>query len=396
MVVNDPTNGYLTTIIGYMIPFGSHNDPLGKEGLANVLVDSYNYGTTKFPDATKLFIELERTGAVFSAEAGREDLFIYLSVPRENVETAKQLLDHIIEDVLTTEEILEKIKKTISTKRDEIQSDDRSQASKTFKEIVFQERPILGTKESFLKINLDDVKDAQAQVISDRILFRLIGPDNIQIENKEYSHKRDLIKSKLTDRVRYLERDLEQKVLYLGYQTPGSFGTNYEVRQVASSIIYSGLTGIAMDRIRHDLSAAYYTAYSHDVLIDRGTAYLFAGLSEKNVPLVAKIMLEIYQDVRSGRYDEKQFDMAKAYFKGKLDRAYDSPSGVISLYLSYAIRGAPIPSYDDLVEGIAKVSKKDISELFERFLSKGQPYLVVNGSLSEETRTKLQDILSNA
>jgi predicted Zn-dependent peptidase len=389
MKMKDPQ--FLSTVMGYILPIGAHQDPEGKEGLSKIVEQAYKFGCKKYPDPEVLFLALENTGAVLWTNSDRESLSISISVPKENYEEAKQILDNIVFDPTLSQESFENIVTSQKMDIDQIKSDDQWYAAKTFSNALLGERDTYGTKQSLESISLGDVKKTLHRDKSEFAFIRIDGPELMQIDNpKQYSPTSDILRKQ--KRLTHLDRDLEQKVLMYGFSTNGQADDKYLVRKIATSILYSGLVGLTVEKIREEHSAAYYAYASSQLLSTKGGYYMGAGVSEANVVKAANLMAEIFDQVSKGEFEESRISDAKEYFKGEIGRAYDSLDTLFAYTSMWMLRGEDVPDYRQLVKDIDMVTKEQLIEFYSSVV-KGNNYIVVNGSLSAENKNQLKNLI---
>lgn len=386
---------FFSKIVGYIIPFGQYHDPLGKEGLSNVLVDSYTFGTNRYPDSKSLFYALESTGAEFTASADKENIYIYVSAPKERIKEAEALLDEIVMNVNTSEDSLEKIRQLIKHKIEELKTDSVQYAFDLFSRISIPERPDLGTAASLDNIALADLLEAQERVKSSCIKYTISSSDNFSIDSKELLSKPGIFATDTSSNILYNDKKVDQKTIVYGHRTVGREAYGYGVRKVANAIMSRGLVGLTMEIIREQKAAAYFAGFGHLLESERGASYMYAGVSENNVVDVVETMQDIYRMGREGDFDERVLEEAKRYFIGRVYGVFDSLDSLAIVNMTFLKQGLSLPTIESIKEMVDSVSIEDVKKYFTEVSNRGQQYLVVNGVVSDEIKSKLSEIVND-
>ncbi len=384
---------FLTSVIGYILPHGSLHDEIGKEGLSNILVDAFSYGKRGNVNVEELFIELESLGSSFYAEDSLECCYLYVRAPKENLDKSKEILDKIIENFELQKDNLSKIVGSLKKKMLEIESDDREYAKMSYFNAVIGKRNPLGNKDSFLNIKIDDVNSLYQNLYKNKLSFIFQGQDNYYFNPKinNLFAKRKPIYAE-TKNLELIDKEYEQKVVFYGMKTSGIKDISFPIMRVAISIMSSGLTGIVVEEIREKNSAAYYATYQHYLTSNRGSSYMYAGVSEKNVDLCVNLMSKIFKSVANGEITKEQIDIAKKYSIGMLCRTFDSIEGSAFFQLKRLMTGLEIQSFNELKKQIENVTKSEVVDYFKS-CTKSKPVLVINGKINKGLKSKLQEYL---
>lgn len=400
---------FLSAIYGFVLPFGSVDDPVGLEGLSQFVTTSYEFGTTSHPGPKELFTQIENLGGVFSSQSGRESTYLYCSVPKEQGDKVIPILEEIVKETRIGEKYLEIIRDNHKIYMDEFRSDDVGYASERFKCLALDLRMQHGTVESVDSITKDTVDERLSEMSTKAHFFSLADTKKLEFTDKFPVRKgiddalittigdltdkveRSLLKpGPNIDLFEHINSDIEQKVVMYGYTTSGSADFEPTLTGVLQSLLAGGLNGVVTKKIREDNSVAYYASFMHSLLSDRGVSTIYAGVSEQNLLKAIELMEEVFAEGEDGIWTEKRLEDAKQYHLGRIERVFESPSSIVSLSLSRAIYGFPPPVYEEEIKKTLKISKNELIEYFRTVRGDAKRVLLINGNLSTPTLSELE------
>jgi predicted Zn-dependent peptidase len=386
-----------SSIISVISAFGSLNEDPQKAGLANVVAESYLFGTKKYPNPTDFFSKIEIEGGVFSSSSGLQSSGLLISAPKTKINLTKSLLDEALHNVDTTEEDLKKIKNTMKMRIDELESDDLGYAFSLLKSKLFKTSASLGSKESIDNITLDDVKALQEIHSNNSYSLQLSGSDLYTTDipkDLELPEQINTVDTDNDDDVQFIDKDMAQNVVVLGYPISGIGDFDYIKRTIAGLVMSNSFYGLTMLRIREEHSAAYYAYSSFDFTRNKGIFVLYAGVSEENVVKATRIMLELMDEVVTGSFPDEMIGVSKKTMDGSLDLLHDSIDKLYGYYQGKLINGEKIMPYAEVKEKIKDVNKSDVLDIY-KMVVKQKPSLVVNGKTTDDTKNKCKELLNN-
>lgn len=393
MSVNNSNQEFFSTVISLVSPIGSTDDQDGKAGLSKAAMEMFMFGSAKYPDSAELFRALENTGATFDSSSDSEKSSVAISVPKENREEAYAILLEIFHKTKLREEDLVKVKEGRKMNIDELESDDLEYARSILRKEILLEQDILGTKESVENISLENVVDYIELMRRNCFELRVDGSGIWDLSKKPDLRKLQNENVEFPGKIIFLDREIDQKVLCYGLRTRGLDDYDYATRVVANTVLHSGMSGLVMEKIREENSAAYYAFAAIELMRKKGMVYMAAGVSEENLPKALGLMREIYSDVANGDFEDSRLQMAKKYVRGSIDRIYDDLPGLANFYENWVCRGKEIPQYEQLVDQLESVSKESVAKFFAQIIKDQSGSLVINGSVSKKTKNRCGELM---
>ncbi|MFH0800282.1 MAG: insulinase family protein [Pseudomonadota bacterium] len=174
-------------------PFGSGSDPLGKEGLRELLKNNLFRGTSDIP--LKAFRqEMDYLGARYGANNGREDFSILLESPNATFADAFQLLLHVVQNPRLGDDDLQKTRLQIKNDRMSMENDPVSMSTNIPEADLYPNknavRPIFGSDTALGCIAREDLNAYRRMLFDPRRLEITIGgrfPDKRALDKVLYA-----------------------------------------------------------------------------------------------------------------------------------------------------------------------------------------------------------------
>lgn len=388
-------NQFLSNIFGFVWPIGSFDDPKGYDGLMKLVSESFRYGTKSNPDSVKIFEKLERLGGSFHSSAAFEVMHLRVSAPKENIPKLRLILEEIASETLLSEENLEKLKESQISELSALMSSDRGFAVSVFEGLSMGERIDLGSEKSINSIQIKDVRKIEKYLRNNISEYYLDDSGALQLgKNFEILNPSKRSTEKSNTNYQLIKRDIEQKILIAGYSTAGLDQIDKTTTDVATALLSGGLRGIVTEEIREKNSAAYYAYYSHALVSSKGSAFMCAGVSEKNLVKSLGLMQKIFIDLSEGRFEDERLEEAKKYHLGRVERIYDSVDSIVYRSLVRAIHGLPTLTYEQEIDEVMEVNRTKIQDYFRSIVNGGDFYMVLNGKVNKKVSDKLIQLIS--
>ncbi|GAB4157050.1 MAG: pitrilysin family protein [Candidatus Dojkabacteria bacterium] len=389
-------SAYQTTVFGIISTIGYINDPEGLEGLALVTQEMLSYGCQRLP-REQFYIELESLGASLSINASDDSTDLRVRVINEKVKEAKALINELLETPYLTDETLALAKQNVLGQLDEVKSDDLEWAFENFVPALLGQRSSYGTPQSIQKITLLDIKEYIAKFRANAFTLEIKGPSDYELIgfDKVNVFKEVDRKVQLPAHFKVLPKELEQKVVLIGFEYPEMAKLSSYLRAVARGILSpGGLTGFLYEKIRHENSAAYYAAAFEQVLHGAGAHVIYAGVSEKNLKLTLELVRSIIETVTKGEFEQQRIEISKNSLKGSYANVYDNLDYTFGYYVGQLLLKGRIFEYDEILKLIDDVSKEEIVNYFNTLFANKPKYVLVNGQLEDKTNELISSYLN--
>ena len=165
--------------IGLMVGIGSRNDTMGMSGMAHFIEHMWFKGTTN-RTSREIIDDIELLGGDFNAFTSKEETCIHVSVLKDSVKVALEVLNDIFTNSIFSADEINKEREVIL---DEIDSYDDSPAELIFDEfegLLFEKStlssPILGTKKALQNIDASTMKSFYVEnYLSAKVVLSFVG-----------------------------------------------------------------------------------------------------------------------------------------------------------------------------------------------------------------------------
>lgn len=391
---------YPTSALTYLIVKGSHYDPIGKEGLSNVVVEILNRGSYLDSESkTKdIFIELESLGSSLEFGADSDTIVANLRAPKSTFQESESLLKKYLSNVKYDSSSLEKSSKQVLAKYQQMKSESRLWASYNFFKEAFNERNNYGTKQTHKNIKESDVILVLKDFTDNYVRFISTQPDSYEVENIEILKNidRSFVQNNI-EQINYLGGDFKQKVVMSGGMIPAFTKKEKSTKtlmmdHILNAIINDGLSGLAYEYIRRDNSAAYF-ASGRVVSSPRAKAFLiFAGTSEKTITLVLEQVDRILNQLKNGDIDAERISLAKTSRIGKLINNFDDLSAYLSYVATSFILENPVLTYEETADLLNSITTDEFRDYLITIFTDYSEKIFIAGEVSQKTKAKLSEL----
>ena len=320
---------------------GALTDPVGKEGLTNIMMDLLVEGTTgKTPE--QFADEMGELGASLYTGSGRENAYFYVNTLARNF---RPTVDLVMEAIITPrfdEAEFERLKAAALAQVQGQMAQPGYAARMAFGKVVYganslMARPTSGTPESIEAITLQDVKDHYAKYVNPRLAtIQVVGAvtdDAAEDAFEDYEEKwtgpavtlptvetaavRD-------DRLYFVDvPDAKQSVLFVGKAAPGTKDPEHYKLTVVNERL-GGSGGARLFQELREKRGYTYGAYSRVPDSQYGSAFVATSSVRANV---TKESAEVIREIISGYgedYTQDDLDKTKAALTRKEALANES------------------------------------------------------------------------
>lgn len=159
-------------------------------------------------------------------------------------------------------------------------------------------------------------------------------------------------------------QDVNQGKLSMGFRTNTRYGEDdYYALMVYNGILGGGAHSKLFQNVREKASLAYY-AFSR-LEKTKGLMLISSGIEFTNLDKTIDIIKQQLEDIKNGNISDYEFNSTIKALTNSLKESADSPSMIISHYLDGIINGIET-SPECLIEGIHKVTKKDVMDVAQK------------------------------
>ncbi len=385
---------FLNTVLGYVFPRGSHQDPADKKGLLKITINSFKYGSKNYPNAIDYYRKLDKLGIVSQYYAGREYSLMLFKVPNQKLQSAKRLLDEILYEVQITEEELIKLKEQAKLNLKDIKTDPRQYADYEFENMVLGDFDPHGRVKGIENIKLEDVHAVQDFLQKNNAYLYLNADKRLDGElEKLKGLKISQLDFEPNQRIKFINKELPQKVLYLGYELPGLEKLDLFKSLVSRSILYSIGRGRLFDKIREEKSAAYYIWAFNEKGVNKSLFEVVAGISEDNMYESLNLIKKEFDLLLK---DDLKEDLKTAKYGAKIvmRRTFDVSTALYDFLLKLTLSGQHENlDYNRSIELVESVNEEEVKDFYKNCF-KEKVNLLINGDIRSEIKDDIRKLIN--
>jgi predicted Zn-dependent peptidase len=385
---------YFAPIIANIFPYGSLMDKKGLEGNLSATIDSLKFANKKYRNSRDLLMAIESTGSEYDSLVAKEYSFNYLRSPEIKLESARSLLDDLLNSAKVTDESVTKVQENAKNALEELKIDLYSYAQSQFVEKLAGIGLTIGNEKSIQNISKKTISENIEKLQNNNVRLEVFSKEDYKISGdleKLRDTKKEFVPSRKEDVVVFEEKDIPQAFLMYGFLTSGYEDFDPAVVAVCDSIIGSSECGLTFNRIREEKSAAYFATGNHSLSRSYGLNYIVAGIDVKNLDTVVNEIVKIRHELTTEQLDSKIFETSKNIEIGQLISISDSPASTATYYIqqltsSYSLD--KIVTIEQMCDRISRVKKEDVFNYYEKVFLNNSPMLYVLGNVKKEDASK--------
>lgn len=368
----------------------------GLQGTTNLLATLLTKDTEK-RDSEEVANAIESVGGSFYEFSGNNSLGLAIEVMPQDADLALDLLRQCLLHVKFDEETFEIEKESqIASIKEEL-DDIVTAGRELLREKFFGDHPFCigssGTLETVGRIDLDVVSRFWNKIkVAGNVSLAVSGDfDEATLKPELVSllgaFPAGTLSSPLALQQNSIEAgehrkkmDRQQAVVFHGYPGPGLKDDQFFVSEVADEL-FSGMSSVLFERVREELSLAYFVRSSRIVGLDTTLFYFYAGTSPERY---GEVILELDREVKrvmDGRVDEKEISDCKARLKASRRMSMQANSSCASQAAMNAAYGLPVNDWRDYDKRIDSVSASDLQKFALQYFDPSNRVQLVVGPI---------------
>ena len=322
---------------------------------------------------------IENTGGVINAFTDKEITGYWANFPKENTFESIDLFSDIIQNSLMKENDLNLEKNVVIEEIKSSLDNPYSLCNLNFEKINWKNhsmgRDIAGSEKSVRSISLSYL---------DSFFKKFYTPDNLvvsisgnidknkvidQINNNFINFKS--IKQNIDNPVKEIlgfdqisvDKEMEQSIITLGFKSPSYMDEKKYALSLVSIILGESMSSRLFEEIRENRGLVYDIHSSINLHSDTGVICFEAGVDDKNLFEVIKLIFAELDKIKNSNVDEIELNTAKKLATGRLLLRLEN-SRAISGYLgSQKIVSNKITDVEEVIQKINNVSLYEITNL---------------------------------
>ena len=396
LIVESVTDAQVVSI-GYWCLTGSRDEGSDENGYSHFLEHMLFKGTQS-RTALQLVKEIDRVGGIINAFTEKELICVYVTIQKEYLSLAVEILSDMVFHSILDKEELEKEKLVVVNEVRSIEDNPDELAHELYLAKLWGEHPlahrITGEESDIRKITREKLdRFYRHQILPENLLITVAGdivPDEARVciekflENPpkgEFHSPRRVPPSRHFSWEQKKSR-FQQVQLYTGTELPFDRGN---LRWLYSSLVFSAVMGESMSsrlfqEIRENLGLCYTIVSFRTLLSDTCHWSIYASTTPRQLgDLMAALESEFHRLVKDSM-SGPEIEDAKSHLKGGLILSMSDMETRMKRLARVFLLSGGIMEYAESVGMIESTSLKDVEELVgQSFTGKSSNMLVYGG-----------------
>jgi len=400
-VVTEHHQNTRTTSVGFFIDLGSRDEPNHLKGAAH-FIEHLVFKGTKKRSAYDIVSELEAVGGEVNAYTSREHTCFHSATLREDQSLSVDVLSDLISQAQFKKEEFIKEREVILQEIDMSADNLEEYIFDIYFEKVFAGHnlgtPILGTEQTLMDINRDDLYDFyKKRYGGEHLIISVAGDVDHDLIVSEVSkalvyNKSDAVSSiNVDDRkcpeinsfLEVVNKPSEHTHCLIGFPSSAYMSDNRFDSYIVNTYLGGGMTSKLYQEIREKLALCYsvYT-YLHS-FTDNGLIMMYAGTSEKNLERVLSEFKVAVDNLKKDGISDEDLNFFKRQVKGQIMiGADDIENRMTSLAVNEMVFGE-YKTVDSVLKEIDRVSNESISRYIKEYLNYNDMGVLLMGPVKE-------------
>ncbi|KKJ77800.1 hypothetical protein WH95_05040 [Kiloniella litopenaei] len=393
-LIEDRTNPIIS--MKFAFAGGSSVDPVGKEGLANLVAATIDEGAGDY-DSQAFQARLNDLSISLGFDAGREFFSGELVTLKKNKEAAFELLNLSLTEPRFDQEPIERIRTQISLVLKQRQDDPGYKAQTTLRNLYYPNhvygRANDGTPESLKKITTSDLKGYLAENIAQNNLTVAVVGD---IDRAELGALLDQAFSGLSKKSKpfripgaspaikggtiILDEDIPQSEILMAQKGISRDDPDYYAAFIVNHIFGGGSFSSRLYQEVREKRGLTYSVGSYLSLLDQAPL-LMASVATQNerVAETVRIMKEQWSLMAEEGPSAQELKDAKTYLTGSFPLSFTSTGRVANILLAMQLNDLGIDYLDQRNEYLEAVSLEDAKRVAKELFKPDEITVVIAG-----------------
>ncbi len=382
-------NKHLNAVtVGVWIKVGSRDEDEYNNGIAHI-IEHMLFKGTKSMSAEELAIRTAIIGGSLNAYTSKENTEFYCRTLPSCLKEAISILGDMICHSLIDEEELEKEKGVVCEEIDMYKDSPEDSVHEILQKKIWKNHPlgylISGKKKNVRMFRASDLKAFMDKYyVADNMVVSVAGNFNnretlqwikeafadVKLGGEQGNSIRDRLLNPVYKRVEFSKgKDIEQLHVNYAFEAPSYM----EEERYSAAILNAILGGDVNSRLfqgireKHGLT---YSVYSYgSSFSDVGLMHIYAAMNPHQYDKVYELVADIIGDLRRNGVKAAELENAKKQTIVEMTLNRDSTSSVMSANAKNIIYGMSIIPFEDKINMLKKVKRKDVNSLIDKYLS---------------------------
>ena len=374
---------------------GSMNEIPENLGISHFIEHMLFEGTKKRKNAAIIANAIERLGGDINAATSNDRTLYYIKVLKNHFEIALDVMSDIIINPILGNKEIEKERKVILDEINMVNDNPRFYQWVMFYSTLFKEsparNPVYGSKETVKSFSRQHIIDYYMKhYVANNMIMTVIGdvnPGSVirKISSAFSSMKHGQLHNAIECNepaqrmeIKTEKRHINQSYFVLGYKTVPRNHRHSYVLDVIKAVLGRGQSGKIFEEVRIKKGLAYDVGVYNDPSINYGVFAVYCNTNRKNIEKVKSIILKEFSKLK--RISDKDLSEAKTFIEGS--HALDMEDNIKKASdLADWEQLGNVNEEKSYIKRIKSVTKKEIRDVVERYLTKDYVMTVIEQNL---------------
>ncbi len=384
--------------LGIWVRVGSRDEEAENAGISHFTEHMFFKGTAH-RSAHDIALEMDSLGGELNAFTTRETTTFYVKVLDEHLSKGIEIISDLFLHSSMARKDMEKEKQVVLEELKMVEDDPEDYIHDMHSRLVWDgnplARPIVGSVETIRGLNRNSMLEfigthyhAANIVISAAgnfefsNLLKLLNKSIGKLRRKVTENNR--IRPSLRNGLAVKNKSIEQVHMCLGTMgLPQNDKKRYALYAL-NAILGSSMSSRLFQEVR-EKRGLVYSIYSYlSSFTDSGVMNIYAGTSQKSLPVVLELVLKEIKKIRRNGISRKEMNRVKNQMKGNLMLGLESTSNRMSRIARDEIYSGRFYTTDDIIREINRVTPSQIQGLVNDLFKSEYLSLAILGPVKED------------
>lgn len=384
-----------------MIKAGALFDPEEKPGVANLVADLLDEGTSK-RSSIEIADTIDFIGGRLDTAGGGDWATISLGILKEDFKVGIDLLSDILLHPSFSKNELKRRKQEILGGLAAEKDQPGVVGQRAFDELVFGDhpyhRPIQGTEESLVRIKTSDLLEFYEKYYRpNNTVMAIVGDVSVsEVRDMIVQHFGEWTSSPIQDAlvpkapsldktvIKLIDRNISQANIILGHIGITRQNPDYYTVLVMNYILGGGgFSSRLLTEIRDNQGLAYSIHSRFGARAEPGSFVTRLQTKNSSAQQAIRAVIAEIRRIREHPVSDREIEEAKAFLTGSFPLQMDTSSEIANLLTQVEFFELGQNYFTDYIERIKSVSKEDVHRAAQRYLFSDRYVLVVVANQAE-------------
>ncbi len=408
-LITVPMKDRKITTVMVLAGTGSRYESKSINGISHFLEHMMFKGTSKRPGSMDISMELDSIGADSNAFTSKEYTGYYARAASENTHLLMDIISDIFQNSNLDAAEIEKEKGVIAEEINMYLDTPRRYVNDVFEMLLYGDQPlgwdISGDKDTIRSFTRDQIQNyflhnyvahntiiAVSGNIDSQEIYQTIPKFFPEVRDGGIPHFSSVKEEQVHPGLRIWEKKTDQTHINLGVRAYNLNDPRVYALELLSIILGGNMSSRLFDELREKRGLAYSVHTFVTTFSDAGYLATQLGVDHAKVYQSLELIIKEYARIRDEGVPEKELEKAKAFNRGKMLMALDSPDFIASYVSEQLLLKGSVLTPTEEISKFDAVTAADIQEVARDIFQNAKLNLAMIGPFSENDH-KIVDLL---